>query len=141
MVTTMEQLNLFHIEEEIKEKNTNVNEKISPNDGTEELVVQVQQKLETFTSQGSLLKDDRDELFQSNQTTQFQVMDKVKIVLISEELDSETHNYRKYYEPHFIGKVGEVTKVIVSSKGKVTYEVDVYGEKSIFEEAELLWIG
>ena len=115
------------------------NEKISQNKEKEELVVQ--QKLETSNVKSSLLKDARDELLHSNQTTQLQVMDKVKIVLISEELDSETHNYRKYYEPHLIGKVGEITNVIVSSKGKVTYEVDVYGEKSIFEAAELLWIG
>ena len=139
MVTTLEQLNLFHIEEEINEKKMHGNEKISQNKEKEELVVQ--QKLETSNVKSSSLKDARDELFQSNQTTQLQVMDKVKIVLISEELDSETHNYRKYYEPHLIGKVGEITNVIVSSKGKVTYEVDVYGEKSIFEEAELLWIG
>ena len=73
--------------------------------------------------------------------TQFQVMDKVKIILISEEVDSETHNYRKYYEAHLIGKIGEITNVYVSTRGKVSYEVQVYGEKSLFEEAELQWIG
>ena len=74
-------------------------------------------------------------------TTQFHVMDKVKIILISEEVDSETHNYRKYYEAHLIGKIGEITNVYVSTRGKVTYEVQVYGEKSLFEEYELQWIG
>lgn len=73
--------------------------------------------------------------------TQFQVMDKVKIILISEEVDSETHNYRKYYEAHLIGKTGEITNVYISTRGKVSYEVQVYGEKSLFEEAELQWIG
>ena len=75
------------------------------------------------------------------ETTQFQLMDKVKIILISEEVDSETHNYRKYYEAHLIGKIGEITNVYVSTRGKVTYEVQVYGEKSLFEESELQWIG
>ena len=88
----------------------------------------------------SLKADNRDKLL-TNQNNPFHVMDKVKIVLISEELDSETHNYRKYYEPHLIGKVGEISDILVSSTGKKTYEVDVYGQKSIFEEAELLWIG
>ena len=35
--------------------------------------------------------------------SKFQVMDKVKITLINEQIDSETHHYRKYYEPHLIG--------------------------------------
>lgn len=135
VVTTMEQLNLFNIEEDNFEKKMDAKETVSPNS--------VEHKAEeTHTVQAPSLKDDSNKSCSSDQeTTRFQVMDKVKVVLISEELDSETHNYRKYYEPYLIGKIGEITNIIVSTKGKVTYEVDVYGEKSIFEEAELLWIG
>ena len=140
-MTTLEQLNLFDIEEEYSEKKMDAKETISPNAEMEEVVV-VHEAETIIDVQVALLEDERNESFQSNQKlSQLQVMDKVKIVLISEELDSETHNYRKFYEPHLIGKVGEITNLLVSSKGKMTYEVNVYGEKSIFEETELLWIG
>ena len=136
----MEQLNLFNLVEENDEKKIDTKvEKVTPNNQ----IIEVYNEDELHLAEATALKEDkRDELLQSSQMmTQLQVTDKVKIVLISEEVDSETHNYRKYYEPHLIGKVGEITNVFVSSRGKVTYEVDVYGEKSIFEEAELLWIG
>ena len=145
-MTTLEQLNLFDLEEENDEKKIDPkvdskNEKVSPNDQIIE-VMQYNEDDSHLAEETVLKEDERDEPFQSSQRmTQLQVGDKVKIVLISEEVDSETHNYRKYYEPHLIGKVGEITNVHVSTRGKVTYEVDVYGEKSIFEEAELLWIG
>lgn len=71
----------------------------------------------------------------------YQVMDKVKIILIDEELDSETHHYRKYYEPHLIGKVGEITGISKKKSGHYTYEVDFYGTTAYFEEVELVWIG
>ena len=138
----MEQLNLFNLVEENDEKKIDTKvEKVTPNNQIIEVVQYNEDDL--HLAEATALKEDkRDELLQSSQRmTQLQVTDKVKIVLISEEFDSETHNYRKYYEPHLIGKVGEITNVFVSSRGKVTYEVDVYGEKSIFEEAELLWIG
>ena len=142
MVTTLEQLNLFDLEEENDEKKIDPkvdSKNVSPNDQIKEVMQEEESLLAKATS---LQEEKRDELLQSSQRIiQFQLMDKVKIVLISEDLDSETHNYRKYYEPHLIGKVGEITNVHVSSRGKVTYEVDVYGEKSIFEEGELLWIG
>ena len=141
MVTTLEQLNLFEIEEDNDAKKLDAKENISSNDELGKLVVQPEIR-ETHDVQGSLWNDTKDELVQSNQkTTQFQLLDKVKIVLISEEVDSETYNYRKYYAPHLIGKVGEITNIYVSTRGDVTYEVDVYGSKSIFEEAELIWIG
>jgi hypothetical protein len=136
----VEQLNLFNLVEENDEKKIDTKvEKVTPNNQ----IIEVYNEDELHLAEATALKEDkRDELLQSSQMmTQLQVTDKVKIVLISEEVDSETHNYRKYYEPHLIGKVGEITNVFVSSRGKVTYEVDVYGEKSIFEEAELLWIG
>lgn len=75
-----------------------------------------------------------------NSRATFQLYDQVKIILVDEEIDSELHNFRKYYEPFMIGKVGEIIKVI-SSKGKFSYEVDVYGEKRIFDECELRWNG
>ena len=146
VVTTLEQLNLFDIEEN-DEKKSDVtddlkNEKVSPNNELKELGQHEEEESPPVAVEVTSLKEDeRENPLPSIQKTHFQVMDKVKIVLISEDLDSETHNYRKYYEPHLIGKVGEITNVHVSSRGKVTYEVDVYGEKSIFEEAELLWIG
>lgn len=71
----------------------------------------------------------------------FQIFDKVKIILIDEEIDSETHHYRKYYEPHVLSKVGEVTRIHKKKANIYTYEVDIYGTKYIFEEAELVWIG
>lgn len=37
----------------------------------------------------------------------FQLMDTVKIILIDEQLDSETYHYRKFYEAHIINKVGK----------------------------------
>lgn len=73
--------------------------------------------------------------------SKFILGDQVKITLISEELDSETHHYRKYYEPHLIGKVGEVTKLLKKKNGHFSYEVNVYGTVSIFEEEELVWNG
>ena len=78
---------------------------------------------------------------EANLVSQFKLGDQVKIILIAEALDSETHHYRKYYEPHLIGKVGEVTKVIKKKNNQFSYEVNVYGTVSVFEEAELVWIG
>lgn len=78
---------------------------------------------------------------EEQQTAVIQVGDQVKIRLIDEEVDSELHNYRKYYEPHFIGKVGEVSKIIVEKNGKKTYEVTIFGTVSYFEGKELVWIG
>ena len=72
--------------------------------------------------------------------TKFQLLDQVKIELVDESVDSELHNFRKYYEPFLIGKVGEVIRII-PSKQKCSYEVDIYGEKRIFEECELKWNG
>ncbi|AWE07105.1 hypothetical protein DCE79_06655 [Lysinibacillus sp. 2017] len=73
--------------------------------------------------------------------TNFQLLDKVKVVLIDEEIDSETHHYRKYYEPHILNKVGEITNVQINDKNVVTYEVDIYGLKYYLMEQELIWIG
>lgn len=73
--------------------------------------------------------------------TNFQLLDKVKVVLIDEEIDSETHHYRKYYEPHILNKVGEITNVQINDKNEVTYEVDIYGAKYYLLEQELKWIG
>ena len=96
-------------------------------------------KEETFGIKESLTIEESYRL--KREKTHFQVMDKVKIILISEEVDSEIHNYRKYYEAHLIGKIGEITNIYISTRGKVSYEVQVYREKSLFEEAELQWIG
>lgn len=67
----------------------------------------------------------------------FQILDQVKVLLIDEEIDSETHHYRKHYEPHILNKVGEVLKVNVTAKA-ITYEVDIYGKKYYLLEDELL---
>jgi hypothetical protein len=71
----------------------------------------------------------------------FELMDKVKVQLVDEEIDSETHNYRKYYEAHILNKVGEVTQIIISERNIVTYEVEIYGAKYYLLEYELKWIG
>ena len=131
VVMIVKQLNLFEIEDYEENITDTQNKKM------EELVLLPEGK-EVLDVQKALFIES---LESDHETPQFQVMDKVKIILISEEIDNETHNYRKYYEAHLIGKVGEITNVHVSSKGKITYEVDVYGEKSIFDEAELQWIG
>lgn len=67
----------------------------------------------------------------------FQLLDKVKVQLIDEKLDSETHHYRKHYEPHILNKVGEITNVHINEKKIVTYEVDIYGAKYYLLEEEL----
>ncbi|MEK4229170.1 hypothetical protein [Solibacillus sp. FSL H8-0538] len=83
-------------------------------------------------------------LFQSvieEQQTKFQLMDRVKVILIDEAIDSEAHHYRKFYEPFVIHKVGEITNICINKKHGVTYEVDIYGIKYLFLEEELVWIG
>lgn len=73
--------------------------------------------------------------------TKFQLMDRVKVQLIDEQIDSETHHYRKYYEGHILNKVGEITNINISESQQVTYEVDIYGTKYYLLEQELIWIG
>lgn len=67
----------------------------------------------------------------------FQLMDTVKVILIDEQLDSETYHYRKFYEAHIINKVGEISNIHISPAG-VTYEVDIYGAKYYLLEEELI---
>ena len=67
----------------------------------------------------------------------FQLMDTVKVILIEEQLDSETYHYRKFYEAHIINKVGEISNIHISPAG-VTYEVDIYGAKYYLLEEELI---
>lgn len=43
---------------------------------------------------------------------EIQIGDLVKIVLPAASICSETHYYLKYYYPHFINKVGQVTNVV-----------------------------
>ena len=64
-------------------------------------------------------------------------MDTVKVILIDEQLDSETYHYRKFYEAHIINKAGEITNIHISPAG-VTYEVDIYGAKYYLLEEELI---
>ena len=66
----------------------------------------------------------------------FQLLDRVKVQLIDEAIDSEAHHYRKYYEPHILNKVGEVVQVLVTAKA-ITYEVEIYGAKYYLLEDEL----
>lgn len=68
----------------------------------------------------------------------FQLMDTVKVILIDEQLDSETYHYRKFYEAHIINKVGEITNIHISTAGVITYEVDIYGAKYFLLEEELI---
>ncbi|WP_274309864.1 hypothetical protein [Solibacillus daqui] len=67
----------------------------------------------------------------------FLVLERVMVRLIDEESDSETHHYRKYYEPHIVNKVGEVLQIIVTIQS-ITYEVDIYGTKYYLLEEELV---
>lgn len=67
----------------------------------------------------------------------FQLMDYVKVNLIEEQIDSETHHYRKYYEPHILNKMGEITNIQISTTGTITYKVDIYGTKYYLLEQEL----
>ena len=67
----------------------------------------------------------------------FLVLEQVKVKLIDEEIDSETHHYRKFYEPHIVNKVGEVQQIIVTTHA-ITYEVDIYGTKYYLLEEELV---
>lgn len=64
-----------------------------------------------------------------------QVHDKVKLLLLDESVDSEVHNYRKYYFAHLIDKVGTVLEV----KGG-TVLVKIADEEILFEIRELEWI-
>lgn len=43
---------------------------------------------------------------------EIQIEDQVKIVLPAVSICSETHYYLKYYYPHVINKVGQVTNVV-----------------------------
>ena len=65
----------------------------------------------------------------------FQVLDCVKIRLIVEDIDRKTHHYHKYYEPHILNKIGEITNIIIA-KNSITYEVAIYGEKYYLMEQE-----
>lgn len=53
---------------------------------------------------------------------EIQIGDLVKIVLPAASICSETHYYLKYYYPHVINKVGQVTNVITGG-----FEVTVNG--------------
>ena len=77
------------------------------------------------------------EVEQEQYELKFQLMDHVKVKLIEEHIDSETHHYRKYYEPHIINKVGEITNIQISENGAITYEVTIYGQKYYLLEQEL----
>lgn len=68
----------------------------------------------------------------------FKIFDKVKIQLIDEAIDSETHHYRKHYEGHILNKVGEITDILINDKNVATYEVDIYGTKYYLLEQELI---
>ena len=67
----------------------------------------------------------------------FLVLEQAKVQLMDEEIDSETHYYRKFYEPHIINKVGEVLQIIITTKA-ITYEVDIYGTRYYLLEEELV---
>ena len=77
------------------------------------------------------------ELEHEQYKSKFRLMDYVKVKLIDEYVDSETHHYRKYYEPHILNKVGEITNIQISEKGTITYEVTIYGGKYYLLEQEL----
>lgn len=123
----MKQLNLFDFEEELlKEESTERTLKSQNQINVNNIALNIELSLDHQ---------------KSGRVSQFKVGDQVKIILITEALDSETHHYRKYYEPHLIGKVGEVTKVVKKKNNQFSYEVNIYGTVSYFEEAELVWIG
>lgn len=77
---------------------------------------------------------------ESNET-KFHLMDRVKVKLIDEKVDSEIHHYRKYYEPHILNKVGKITGIRISEHKVTTYEVDIFGTRFYLLEQELQWIG
>lgn len=122
----MKQLNLFDFDEELLEE--------------EPLEQTLKSKTQDNIQSVPNIKHSFEQI-NTDEVNEFKLGDKVKIQLIDEALDSETHHYRKYYEPHLIGKVGEVKKVIKKKNNQYTYEVNIYGAVSHFEEAELVWIG
>ena len=129
----MKQLNLFDFEEQF------LNEQ--PEQPVEQSSKSQNHDNINHNIKSALKVDSTLDHHEANLVSQFKLGDQVKIILIAEALDSETHHYRKYYEPHLIGKVGEVTKVMKKKNNQFSYEVNVYGTVSVFEEAELVWIG
>ena len=65
----------------------------------------------------------------------FQIHDRVKLLLVDETINFEIYNYRKYYFEHLIGKIGTVLEV----KGN-TLTVQINGKTIPCEACELEWI-
>ena len=81
------------------------------------------------------------DFFSEQAETKYKILDKVKVQLIDEAIDSETHHYRKHYEAHILNKVGEITNILLNKKKVATYEVDIFGSKYYLLEQELKWFG
>lgn len=65
----------------------------------------------------------------------FQIHDRVKLLLVTESIHWEIHNYRKYYFNHLIGKIGTVLEI-----KKNTVVVNFLEEIILCDECELVWI-
>lgn len=65
----------------------------------------------------------------------FQIHDRVKLLLVDESINWEIHNYRKYYFEQLIGKLGTVLEV-----KKNTVAVEFAEEVILCDVRELEWI-
>lgn len=65
----------------------------------------------------------------------FQIHDRVKLLLVDESISWEIYNYRKYYFEQFIGKFGTVLEV-----KKNTVAVEIAEEVILCDVCELEWI-
>jgi hypothetical protein len=132
----MDQLNLFDFENEQNEEEQIAMEKSDAHTQSG-IPVDKLRSAKVFIKEASVSVEEHSSV---EGLTELQVGDQVKTILIDEAVDSETHNYRKYYEPHLIGKVGEILSIKEKRNGLKTYEVNIYGTIAYFEEAELIWI-
>lgn len=71
----------------------------------------------------------------ADQKHDFQIHDRVKLLLVDESINWEIHNYRKYYFEQLIGKLGTVLEV-----KKNTVAVEFAEEVILCDVLELEWI-
>lgn len=73
--------------------------------------------------------------YPAEQKHDFQIHDRVKLLLVDESINWEIHNYRKYYFEQLIGKLGIVLEV-----KKNTVAVEFAEEVILCDVRELEWI-
>lgn len=79
-------------------------------------------------------------IFDTVSEIDFQVHDKVRLILLEEAADSELHNFRKYYYPHLINRIGEIQSIAQQLTDSANYNVLIAGEQIQCTEKELQWI-